>query len=52
MVAGSGVCVVCVFSHMSGGCGANGLAWVDGSKGGGGVPGLVAVQLRCVRFPL
>ena len=30
------------------------LVWhgVDGGKGGGGVPGLVAVKLRCVKFPL
>ena len=25
---------------------------MDGCKGGGGLPGLVAVKLRCVQFPL
>ena len=28
------------------------LHGVDGGKNGGGVPGLVAVKLRCVKFPL
>ena len=39
---------MCVFSHVCGhGCGA-----VDGCTVGGGVPGVVAVKLRCFKCPL